>query len=113
MEHLKEKTVDLVDHVEDFADTFYKLTLLNVTEKATNVTAGALAVAVVCILGLFVIMFAGIALCWWFGNLINSRAGGFLLGAAFFLIVMIVIVALRKKIVFPYIRDLILRKAHE
>jgi hypothetical protein len=113
MEHLKEKTVDLADHVEDFADTFYKLTVIKATEKATNVTAGVLAVAVVAILGLFVIMFGGIALCWWLGNLVNSRALGFLLGAVFFLIVMVVIVMLRKQIVFPYIRDLILRKAHE
>jgi len=113
MEDLKEKTADLVDHVEDIADTFYKLALLNVTQKATNVAAGAIAMIVVCTLGVFALLFGGIALSLWLGNLIESRVGGFLLGAGIFLLVTIIIVLLRKQIVFPYIRNLIIRKAYD
>ena len=113
MEDLKEKTADLVDHVEDIADTFYKLTVLNVTQKATNIAAGAIAVIAVCVIGIFVLLFGGIALSWWLGNLIDSRVGGFLLGALFFMVIMIVIVMLRKQIVFPFIRDRIIRGAYD
>jgi hypothetical protein len=113
MEDLKEKTVDLVDHAEDFADTFYKLALVNVTQKATNAGAGIIAIIAICTFGFFVLLFGGLALSWWLGNLLESRVAGFLLGSGFFLVVMIIIVLLRKQIIFPYIRDLIIRKIHD
>ncbi|HTE34155.1 MAG TPA: phage holin family protein [Chryseolinea sp.] len=113
MNDLKEKTADLADHVEDLADTFYRLTLVNVTQKATNIAAGAIAMIAVLILGFFVFLFLGIALSWWLGEVIGSRTGGFLLGAAFYLIVLLIVVLLRKKIVFPRIRALIISKIYD
>ena len=112
-EDLKDKMADLVSHVEDIADTFYKLTLVNVTQKATNITSAAIVMIVVCSLGLFVLLFAGIAFSWWLGSLLENRTGGFLLGAALFLIIMFIIILLRKKIIFPFIRNLIIRRVYD
>jgi hypothetical protein len=113
MEDLKEKTIDLADHVEDLADTFYRLTVVNVTQKATNIVSNAMVMIVMGALGLFCLFFAGCALAWWLGNLVNSRAGGFLLAAAFFLLIMLVVGLLRKKTIFPLIRDVIIRKVYD
>ena len=113
MDDLKEKTADLADHVEDMADTFYRLTILNVTQKATNIASGALTMIVVSVLGLFVLLFLGIALSWWLGDLLDNRTVGFLLGGAFFLVLLFAIVALRKRIVFPMIRNLIISKVYD
>ena len=113
MEDLKEKTIDLADHVEDIADTFYRLTVLNVTQKATNIASGAIVVIMMCAMGLFCLFFAGCALAWWLGNLVNSRVGGFLLTAAFFLIVLLVMRLFRKKTIFPFVRDIIIRKVYD
>lgn len=113
MEDIKDKTADLADHVEDLADTFYKLTILKAAQKTTNITSALFSIVIVSVLGLFVLLFAGIALSWWLGNLLENRTAGFLLGAAFFLVVMIVLVLLRKKIIFPIIRDLIIRKLYD
>lgn len=113
MEDIKDKTADLADHVEDIADTFYKLTILKAAQKATNITSAAIAIIVVCTLGFFVLLFSGLALSWWLGNLLENRTTGFLLGAGFFFIVMIILVLLRKKIIFPFIRDLIIRKLYD
>ena len=113
LEDLKDKTADIIGHVEDIADTFYKLTLVNVTQKASNIVSVALVMILVCTLGMFALLFGGIALSWWLGNLIESRTGGFLLGAAFFLLVMTILVLLRKKIIFPYIRNLIIRNVYD
>jgi len=113
MEDIKDKTADLADHVEDLADTFYKLTVLKAAQKTTNITSGAVAIIIVCTFGLFVLLFSGLALSWWLGDLLENRSAGFLLGAVFFLIVMIILVVLRKKIVFPFIRDLIIRKLYD
>lgn len=113
IDDLKEKTTDLADHIEDLADTFYRLTIVNVTQKATNIASGAIVAIVMCVLGLFVVLFLGIALAWWLGDILNSRTGGFLLGAAFFLIVFLVAGLLRKKIIFPFIRNFIIRKVYD
>lgn len=113
MDDLKEKTADLADHVEDLAETFYKLTIVNVTQKATNIASGAVVMMALSILGLIVFLFLGVALAWWLGDLIESRAGGFLLSAGFFALVLTIIVVLRKKIVFPFIRNLIISKVYD
>ncbi len=110
MEDLKEKTADLVDHIEDIADTFYKLQVLNVTQKVTTITSGVIAAVLICMFGFFFILFGGLALCWWLGSVLENRTLGFLIGAGFFLLIMIVLLALRKKVIFPYFRDLIIRK---
>lgn len=113
MEDIKEKVTNLGTHVEDLAETYYKLSLLNITQKATNVTAGALTSVIVLVTGLFVLLLSSIALSLWLGDLIESRAGGFLLGAGFFLVIMFLIISFRKKIIFPFFREKIIRKFYE
>ncbi len=100
----------LTDHVTDLLDSYYKLAAVTATEKATNIGSGMLAGVVTLVLGLFFILFAGFALAWWLGDVFESRALGFLTVAAVFAITTVVIIALRKKIVFPYFRNMILRR---
>ena len=113
MEELKEKTADLTDHVEDLANTFYRLTLVNATQKASNIISSAVVTLLICSLSFLVLLFMGVALAWWLGNIINSRVGGFLLAAAFFLIVVLFLSVSGKKTIFPFIRDLIIRKMYD
>ena len=113
MEDLKEKTRDLADHVEDLAETFYRLTTVKVTQKATDVISGAIIGVLLITLALFFLFFAGFALGWWMGDLVNSRAVGFLLAAAFFLLVFVVIVMIGKKTILPMLRDIIVRKFYD
>ena len=113
MEKTENKAADITNHVEQFVETSYKLALLNLTQKITNVASAGITVIVVCIFGLFVLLLGAVALSLWLGNLVNNRAAGFLLGAAFFTLVMVVIILFRKKIIFPYFRDLIIRKLYD
>ncbi len=113
MEELKEKTVDLADHIEDLANTYYRLTIATATQKASNIVSGVVVAVVLCALGFFVLLFAGLALGWWLGDMINSRAGGFLLAAAVFFIIMLGISLFRKKTLFPLIRNTIIRKMYD
>ena len=113
MEELKEKTKDLVDHVEDLTNTFYRLTTVKVTQRATDVISGAIIAVLIITLALFFLFFAGFALGWWLGDLVNSRAVGFLLAAAFFLLVLLVIVLTGKKTILPMLRDIIVRKFYD
>jgi hypothetical protein len=110
---LKQKTEELTDHLGDYADTFLKITLLNVTEKAANIASSAITTIVLCGLGLFVLFFVGFGLAWWLGDMINSRTGGFMITGGLYLLLVILVVALKKKAIVPYLRNLIIRKVYE
>jgi hypothetical protein len=113
MEDLKDKTASLANHVEDIANTFYKLTIVNITQKASRLSAGIIVLLGACLLGFFAILFTGLALAWWLGDIINNRAAGFLLAGALDIILLFVFIAMKKKVIFPYIRDLIIRKIYD
>lgn len=113
MDDLKEKTTDLAYHIGDLADTFYKLTVLKLTQKTTNIASGILLGVALGIFGFLIVLFLSVALALWLGDLINSRAGGFLLTAGIFVVLLAIIAVLRKKIVFPYIRNRIIRKIYD
>jgi hypothetical protein len=112
MEELKSKAGDLTDSITEYIQTYYKLTLLNAADKATSIAASTLASVTAIFMGIFVLFFGGIALAIWLGNLLDNDALGYLLVAGLFLII-IVIVALKKKIVFPVIRDKLINKLYE
>ncbi len=113
MEELKTKAEDLTRNIKDYLETSYKLTILKATDKATGIAAGGLAAFSILFLGIFVMFFLGIALAIWLGQLINSEAGGYLIVAGIFLLMIIILVLMRKRIVFPMIRNLIIRKLYE
>lgn len=113
MDDLKEKTTDLTDHVQDIADTFYKLTVVNLTQRVSNVASGLFVTLLVGVIGFIALLFLGVALSLWLGDLLENRTAGFLLGAVFFLIVLFILAAMRKKIIFPFIRNLIIRKLYD
>jgi len=112
-EDLKENVEDLTSHVSDYLDTLYRLTLLKVTQKATNLASTVLAAIAVCTIGLFVLFFVSVGAAWWLGDILKSRAGGFFIIAGFYLLLLLCIVLLRKRIVFPFIRNLVLGKIYE
>ena len=112
-DNLKEKAEDLVNHTTDYLDTFYKLSVLKISKKATNFAAMAMGAFVAFIIGILLLFFGGLSLGWWLGNVIESRAGGFLIVALFFLLIGISLILLRKKIIFPLIRNLFIRRIYE
>jgi hypothetical protein len=113
MEDIKDKTEELISHTGEYLDTFFKVSLLKVTKKTTDIASAAISVMVTLILGLLILFFAGFGTAWWLGDVIDSRIGGFLIVAGFFLIVAFVLIANRRKIVFPFIRNSLIRKMYD
>jgi Putative Actinobacterial Holin-X, holin superfamily III len=112
-EGIKESTSDLVDHVTDFLETYYKYIAINVAQTSINLASGAINFVVLVFLCLLIVSFAGVGVALWLGDVINSRSGGFFIVAGFYLVLMIVMIAMRKKIIFPFLRNLITRKIYE
>lgn len=113
MQELKEKASDLLEHAQDIAETYYKLAVVNVTEKASNIASSTITMVLSAILGMLIMFFLGLALCWWLGDLVESRALGFLLGAVFYILLLIIVIVVGKNVIFPKIRNNIIRKVYE
>lgn len=113
MNDTKNVISDLSSGVMDYVETWYKLTLVSGTRKATHAAASLLTMVSVVFLGLFVLFFGGMALGIWLGTLLENAIVGYALVALLFLVIMAILIMLRKKIVFPLIRDMIIRNLYE
>ena len=113
MKDLKSKAGDLSDSLTEYIQTYCKLSLLKVTDKATGIAASAMSTLTVIFLGIFVLLFSGIALGIWLGEVFHNIALGYLIVAGIYLLIIIILVLLRKRIVFPMVRNLIINKLYE
>ncbi len=112
MEDLKNKAETLTDHVGDYVELYYKLVVLNATEKATGIASVSITSIIVGVLMVFVLFFASLGVGWWLGEELNSMIGGFSIIAGFYLLVITVVMAFRKQII-PSIQNTIIKKIYE
>jgi hypothetical protein len=112
MEDLKNKAETLTDHVGDYVELYYKLVVLNATEKATGIASVSITSVIVGVLLLFVLFFASLGVGWWLGEELNSMIGGFGIVAGFYLLVVTIMMAFRKQII-PSIQNTIIKKIYE
>lgn len=112
-EEFTEDAKDLTDHIGDYLETYYKLITINVAQKGVNLASAIINAVVLCFLGLFTFTFIGLGLAWWIGDLVNNRIGGFFITAGIFLVILIAFIIMRKKVIFPFLRNLITRKIYE
>ena len=112
-ETLKQRTEELTSHLSDYSETFLKLTMLNATQKGSTMASAAITNLLLGALVLFVLFFGALGVSWWLGNRIESRVGGFLIVAGFFLLLFFMGMMLRKKTIFPFLRNSIIKKVYE
>lgn len=113
MEGVKENAKDLLEHATDYLETYYQLITVNVAQKGINLASGVINAVILVILGLFAFGLISIALGWWLGNLIESRVGGFFLMAGIYIVIMVAIIFMRKKLILPFLRNLLTKKIYE
>ena len=112
-QNLKEDAKDILNHASDYAETFYKLSLLRLTKKVSDVASVVVNSLLIFFISLCILLFISFAGAWWLGDVVQNRALGFLLIAGFYLLVILVLVLMRKKIISPFIRNTLIRKIYE
>ena len=113
MAELKDKADELLEHAGDYAETYYKLGLLKLTEKSTNAGSAIIATLLVVVLGIFFLLFLGMGLSWWIGSLLDSIMAGYFIVAGIYLVIIFCVVMMRKKIIDPFFRNFLVRKIYE
>jgi hypothetical protein len=112
-QNLKEDAKDILNHAGDYAETFYKLNLLRLTKKVSDVASVVVNSFLIFFISLCTLLFISFAGAWWLGDVVQNRALGFLLIAGFYLLIIFVLVLMRKKIISPFIRNTLIRKIYE
>jgi len=113
MAELKERADELIDHASDYVETYYKLGLLKLTEKSTAAGSALIAALLLAILGIFFILFLGLGLAWWIGDMLDSVQAGYFIVAGVYLIIILCIAKMRKKIIDPFLRNFLVKKIYE
>jgi hypothetical protein len=109
----KAAVTNFKDSAEGMFRTYYKLGVATVTKKGADAAAAAVSGILMAVTGLLGFLFAFIGLAFWLGTLVNSTAGGFLIVAGFFILLMVLVMALKAKVIFPMIRNIIVKKVYE
>ena len=112
-QNLKEDAKDVFNHASDYAETFYKLNLVRLSRKVSDVASGVVNSFLIFFISLCILLFISFAGAWWLGDVTNNRALGFLLIAGFYLLIVFVLVLIRKKVISPFIRNTLIRKLYE
>jgi hypothetical protein len=113
IEDTKTKTEEITDHIEGFAETFLELSLTTVAQKGIKISSVFINALLVYILAIFVLLFTAAGLAWWLGDVLHNRAGGFFMVAGIFFLITLLIILLRKKFIYPFIRNSLVRKVYE
>ncbi len=112
-QNLKEDAKYVFNHASDYAETFYKLSLVRLTKKVSDVASGVVNSVLIFFIGLCILLFISFAGAWWLGDVVENRALGFLLIAAFYVLLVFVLILMRKKVISPFIRNTLIRKIYE
>ena len=112
MDNLIDKTEQIFGHSKEYVETYVQLQLLKVTEKTAKIGSGI----VFGVFGLFfiwfILLFLGIGTGIWIGHLTDSMEIGFFSVAIIFALLIVLLIVLRKKVVTPFIANLIIKTFH-
>lgn len=95
----KAETGEITDHVADYVNTFILSTRVKINRELIEKGSSVLGGIVVSALLLFTLFFSGIAAGWWLGDVVKSRALGFLLVGLFFLFILLGILIVKKSLI--------------
>jgi hypothetical protein len=109
----KTKAQSLMDNISEFVQIYLKLGAVNATEKATVVATVALTTAMLFVFIVFILLFSGLGAAIWLGNSWNNITAGYFTVAGFYIFLALLFISLRKQMIFPYLRNHIIKKIYE
>jgi len=110
---IQNRAKTLTDDVGELLDLYYKLASVTVTEKASNAAAVSITFSILISFAMFTLLFAGLGIGWYLGEVLNSVLAGYAIVSGFFFVMILLTVLVRKSYIFPLIRNTIIKKLYE
>ena len=95
----KTRTESVVQHLNDYFETRWKLFVLNTSDKASDIISSIASVLLIAFSMMFVLLFLSIGTALWIGQSNGSTSIGFLYVGLFYLIVSIVLFIFRHSLI--------------
>jgi hypothetical protein len=109
----KDNKRNIAELAADYVEAYARLTVVNINQKTADISAVASFSMITGLLCFFILMFLGIAAAFWLGDLLHSVGLGFLLVAGFYALVVLVLFLSRKKMFYPFVKNLIIKSIYE
>ena len=113
MKDLKNKAETLTDHVTEYMETYFALNVLKVTDKAAGAASSSITGILIAVFGFFFLLLLSIGLGYWLGQILDNMLAGFAIVAGFYALLAVLIVALNKKVLSPFLKNMIIKSAYE
>ena len=104
---------NIAELATDYVETYIQLAIVNINQKTADISAAASFSMITGLICFFVLMFLGIAASFWVASLVHSNALGFLIVSGFYLLVFLFLFLTRKKLFYPFVKDLIIKGIYE
>lgn len=110
---LKDKIENLADQTQELAETAFKIARIEAIEKITKIASTTVLMSVLLLLVNFLFFFIGIGAARWIGDMLGDLKLGYFIVGGFYLALIFIILVLRKKVIIPFIRNIIVQKLYE
>jgi hypothetical protein len=113
MTELKNKTEHLTDHVSEYIETYFTLNVLKATDKVAGIASQSIASVLAGIFAFFFLFLINIGIGYWLGQKLDNMLAGFAIIAGFYGLLALLIIVLRKNVLLPFLKNIIIKSAYE
>jgi hypothetical protein len=113
MKELKHKAENLTDHVTEYIETYFALNVLKATDKAAGAASSSITGVLIGVFAFFFLLLTSIGVGHWLGRLMDNMLAGFAIIAGFYALLAILLIALRKSVILPFLKNMIIKSAYE
>lgn len=113
MEEFKTQSDSLAEKIGIYMETYMKLIGITATKRATGIASLGIITAFILFLCMFILFFFGIGIALWVGEALDNEKAGYFIVAGFYILCMLIILIFRKDLIFPFIRNYIIKKVYE
>ncbi|MGC3943502.1 MAG: hypothetical protein QM762_03035 [Chryseolinea sp.] len=109
----REQQDGVVDAVGDIIETYRSFVNVRIVEGAARSGSISIFGILVLVVGVFVLLFAGLGAAWWIGDVMENMKAGFFIVGGFYLVVLLIALLTANSTILPWLRNLIVRKIYE
>lgn len=109
-----EEIIDsLKTSITSIAKACYKLFQLKLTEKFVIISSKVILLLLSFCFSLLMLLFMSLGLSWYIGEQLDNVALGYVVTGGIYFILLIILVGLRKKLMYPFLRNFITRELYD
>jgi len=113
MEEIKTEHESLAEKVGMYVETYLKLIGVTATKRATGIASLGIITVFILFLCMFILFFLGIGIALWVGEAFHDEKIGYFIVGGFYVFCMLLVVIFRKDLIFPFVRNYIIKKVYE